>query len=167
MSLTFIDYTFAVILLAGALLGLARGLWLQLISVTVWALAAIIYYFEGTAIAMNVLTKYMALDVANWVVLAGLILLALCISFFAKMFASGVLGVNSTTWFNKGMGFMLGLIAALIVIVLIVYGVSKTEVANSSQWRNSLFIKSILPVAEKNKEVAENAKDFAANTEFS
>lgn len=167
MTLTFIDYTFIIVLLAGALLGLARGFWLQLISVSVWALAAIIYYFEANAIASNLLAKYMALDVANWVVLAGLILLALCVSVFAKLFVGSVLGLNSATWFNKGMGFMLGLIAALIVSVLIVYGVSQTELANSSQWRNSVLINSVMPVAKKNKEVAENAKDFATNTEFS
>lgn len=167
MSFTFIDYTFAVILLAGALLGFARGLYLQLISLVVWALAAVVYYFEANTIALDVLTKYMALDVANWVVLAGLILIALFLSFFVKLFASGVLGLNSATWFNKVMGFMLGMIASLIVIVLIVYGLSKTELADSSQWQNSLFIKSIMPVAEKNIEVAENARDFAANTEFS
>ena len=59
---------------------------------------------------------------------------------------------------------MLGLIAALIVSVLIIYGFSHTDIEEKQTWKKSVIVNTIMPVAENNKEIANDAKDIVTNS---
>lgn len=139
-ALNYVDYLLLSFVLLSSILGLARGFWLQIISLLVWVSASIAYYFLGPLLTDDFVSHLMPADVAKWVVMGGLFVLFFFIGVVLRWLASTLFTVNGFTFFNKVMGLLLGFCISVVLVLVIVYAVNYTDIARQDSWRSSVVV---------------------------
>ncbi|MBP9726714.1 MAG: CvpA family protein [Gammaproteobacteria bacterium] len=156
------DYIFFAFILFFACIGLARGFWVQLLSIFVWLGGIAFYYFENELIEHVILSKYMTPAVAHWFLLALVMLSCFFVNFLTRFILGSLFKINAFTFFNKVGGFILGVCGSSMVIFLIIYSINHSSLSNESvDWKKSYVVVKIAPLMESFKEHNDNKNAFS------
>ncbi len=157
------DYIFFAFILFFAFIGLARGFWVQLLSILVWVGGVVFYYFDNALIEQVILSKYMSVAVAHWFVLAIVMVSCFFINFLIRFILGSLFKINAFTFFNKMGGFLLGICGSAIVVLLIINAVNNSSLSNeSTDWKKSYVVTKITSIIESRKE--NNDKKISLDT---
>lgn len=139
-ALNYVDYVLLGFVLLSSILGLARGFWLQIISLVVWVGAAVVYYCWGSLLTEDFVSHLMPADAAHWMVVGGLFIIFFFVGVVLRWLANTFFALNGFTFFNKVMGLLLGFCISIVLVLVMVYGVNYTDMATQSSWRSSVVV---------------------------
>lgn len=162
------DYIFFAFILFFALVGLARGFWVQFFATIVWLIGGALYYFSGPDIEQSFLQTYMSVPVSHWFMFAIVVIGCFFINFLIRFLLGCLFKMNAFTFFNKIGGLIFGLCSSALIVVLVIYAINKSSLNQDSvDWKKSYIVEQLTPVMEKLKHADHEGLTAPTGTEVS
>ena len=135
------DYIFFAFILFFALVGLARGFWVQFFATVVWTAGAIFYYVYGANFEQGFLSSYMSVTIAHWFMLAIVVVGCFFVNFLIRFVLGSLFKINAFTFFNKIGGLIFGAGSSAVVVALVIYAVNHSSLSHESvDWTKSYVV---------------------------
>jgi membrane protein required for colicin V production len=141
ITLTTLDYILIGIVIASSLIGFLRGFVHESLSLLI-VLAALWLAFEYSA-----RVEFYFVDVipnANarlWAAVIGIILVILLLGTAIKNVILHFMKKSKSTYLDKFVGFMFGILRGIVIIGLVVWGISNTPLKEKPWWKDSALVK--------------------------
>lgn len=135
--MTLFDYVVLVILALSFLLGVARGLFKEILSLAAWVIAFFVasHYSEAFASVIKYSEPLIRLGIAFIVLLIGSRLL---VGLLIKL-TDGLIQLSGLSILNRGLGALFGLSRGLAIVLILMLCFSLTRLPEKPFWKNSLL----------------------------
>lgn len=148
------DYIFFAFILFFALVGLARGFWIQFLATIVWIAGGLVYYVYGPNIEQGFLSEYMATAVAHWFMFGIIIVGCFFVNFLIRFLLGSLFKMNAFTFFNKIGGLIFGACSSALVVGLVIYAINHSSLSHDSvDWQKSYVVTRMTPIMDEMKHV--------------
>ncbi|UJF24730.1 CvpA family protein [Suttonella sp. R2A3] len=139
-TLNYLDAALGAIVIISALVGLARGLLKEVLSLVAWAAAAYIAFLFAEMIAEKYIVKFINDPLISYLAAFGLL-------FLCTLFAIGLINLIITQLlsrtgmggFDRFLGMLFGLARGAIIGALAVFVLGLTPAVNQSWWQTSVL----------------------------
>ncbi len=141
ITLNTLDYILIAVVVISSLIGLIRGFVRESLSLLV-ILAALWLAFQYSVKAAAYLVDVIPNDSARlWAAVIGIIVATLLIGMILQKLILYFMKKAESTYLDKFMGFLFGILRGFVVIGLIVWGISNTALKDKSWWKDSGMVK--------------------------
>ncbi|PIV32428.1 MAG: colicin V production CvpA [Lysobacterales bacterium CG02_land_8_20_14_3_00_62_12] len=143
------DLAIILILLGSMLIGLLRGLVVELVSILIWCAALFVSWRFGPRLAGlfadQVEVSALRIFFGYGLVFVATLLIGGLLLFVLRRLIRGT-GLSAT---DRGLGVLFGLARGLLVVVLLMLMVGLTPLSQQRWWRDSVALAALQPVAVK------------------
>lgn len=141
ITLNTLDYILIVIVVVSSLVGLMRGFVRESLSLVV-ILTALWLAFQYSARAATYFIDVIPNDSARlWAAVIAIILATLLVGTVIQKLILHFMKKAESTYLDKFMGFLFGIMRGFVVIGLIVWGISNTALKEKPWWQDSGMVK--------------------------
>lgn len=142
------DWAIAVILLLSMLIGLFRGLLVEIMSIAIWILATVLSALLGPMLADwlggQIDTPSLRIFLGYALVFVGTLLVGALVLWFAKKLVQST-GLSGT---DRLLGLLFGAARGVVLTVLLILIAGLTPMPEDPWWRESRALPVFLPLAE-------------------
>ncbi len=136
-SLNALDYTLIAIVLASSIIGLTRGFVRESLSFIVILVALWVSFTYSTRAETYLVDLIPNAQARLWAAVIGLILVALLLGSILKSILMHFMKKAESTYLDKFMGCLFGILRGLALVGLIVWGISNTNLKEKTWWKES------------------------------
>ena len=138
--MNWVDVVIVGIIFLSALVGLARGLIREAMSLLVWLSAIGVGYLLHKGVA-ETLTPYIAQPALRQAAaFVGIVLLVLIIGAILGTLLNALIEKTGLTWIDRLLGVVFGAARGLVLVAMVVFLAALTPVADEPWWKDSGFI---------------------------
>lgn len=135
--MTWIDVAVVAVILLSALVGLARGLIREVMSLVVWLAALGLGYLYHKPVA-EALTPYITQPgVRLGVAFVVLVLCVLLLGAVLGALLSALINKTGLSWLDRSFGLLFGLARGAVVVAMAVFLAALTPIADETWWKDS------------------------------
>jgi membrane protein required for colicin V production len=156
-----IDYVILAILFISVLIGLARGLISEVLSLVIWVVAFWVAWTYGPSLA-HYFESSVSLPSARVAIGYGLCFIAvLLIGGLIRFLISRLVASTGLGGTDRLFGMLFGLARGVLIVSLVVFVVGFTPLANAPDWRESAMMPQFRGVAEwLGQQIPENVRGY-------
>ncbi len=141
ITLTMLDYILIAIVIASSLIGFMRGFVHESLSLLI-VLVALWLAFEYSARVEFYFVDIIPNTSARlWAAVISIILATLLIGTVLKKIILHFMKKSESTYLDKFVGFLFGILRGFVVVALVVWGISNTSLKEKPWWQDSGMVK--------------------------
>ncbi len=141
ITLTTLDYILIAIVVASSLIGFMRGFVHESLSLLI-VLAALWLAFEYSSKVEFYFVDIIPNTSARlWAAVISIILATLLIGTVLKKIILHFMKKSESTYLDKFVGFLFGILRGFVVVALVVWGISNTSLKEKPWWQDSGMVK--------------------------
>jgi membrane protein required for colicin V production len=146
--LNWIDIAFIAVIVVSALIGVARGLVREVLSLVVWAAALAVGWFFHREVADLLTAQIAEPSVRLGVAFVGLVLAVLVLGAILGALLSLVIDKVRLSGVDRGLGLAFGAARGVVLVAMAVFLASLTPMPEEAWWKESQTIGQFQSVAD-------------------
>ncbi|HYN77456.1 MAG TPA: CvpA family protein [Lamprocystis sp. (in: g-proteobacteria)] len=138
--MNWVDIAIIAILLLSALIGLARGLVREVLSLGVWLAALGVAYYYHTTVAAALTAQITQPNVRLGVAFVGLILAVLILGSIVGWLLTALVDKTGLSWVDRLLGLVFGAARGGVLVAMAVFLAALTPLVDETWWQDSKAI---------------------------
>lgn len=143
------DIAILMIFALSMLIGLVRGLMVEVLSIVIWVLASVLAYLLGPALAgwfgSQVELNSLRIFLGYGTVFVAVLIVGAVVVFLMKKLIEGT-GLTGT---DRMLGMLFGAVRGGVLVVILILVVGLTPIPNDAWWQQSRAVALFQPLAEQ------------------
>jgi membrane protein required for colicin V production len=141
ITLTTFDYILIAIVIASSLIGFMRGFVHESLSLLIVLVALWLAFEYSSRVEFYFVDIIPNTSARLWAAVISIILATLLIGTVLKKIILHFMKKSESTYLDKFVGFMFGILRGFVVVALIVWGISNTSLKEKTWWQDSGMVK--------------------------